>query len=135
MNSARNLERRLLEELGIPIPLSTSAPTEFGSAKRDTILRLRRLVAQLERDASRIGATPQGYPKHVTLVIRVIGALLPWYTRSLVQFGNTTVHTARATLDVLDELLACQPNHEFSEPATAPQALPRTVQDSHSRRL
>jgi len=47
---------------------------------------------------------PAGYPRHVTLVMRLISAALPWYTRPLVEFGQKSSQTLREVSQVLEEL-------------------------------
>ena len=47
---------------------------------------------------------PVGYPRHVGLVMRLISAALPWYTRPLVEFGQKSSQTLREVSQVLDEL-------------------------------
>lgn len=106
MISCRDIERRLLEELGIPTPRSPEP--QSPDSEPDSIARLRGLVSRLEQDAAKIGQMPAGYPGHVTFVMKIISALLPWYTRNLIQFGNSSALTVRAMLDVVDDLAAAR---------------------------
>lgn len=80
-------------------PSQGSVRQEFGG-----IERLRQAVWELRQDAAKIGKIPSGYPWHIDLVMRLISALLPWYTRNLVQFGQRTTHTVQALAEAVEEL-------------------------------
>ena len=110
---ARELESRLYSYLAIPVPersnqAGRAAPATVGPAQRDPhdfgLARLRFLVRELEQGASRIGRMPAGYPRHVTLIMRLISAALPWYTRPLVELGQKSSQTLREVSQVLEEL-------------------------------
>ena len=116
------LESELYRFLGIPVEYlppqdGGRCPVLAGdlgtadrgsSSKVERIDRLRQAISALREDAARIGSTPVGYPKHISLVIRTISALLPWYTRTLVQFGRQTVDTCQRIADELHEVRARQ---------------------------
>ena len=63
--------------------------------------RARLLLAEVRRLAGQIGRIPENYPLHVVFVIRVISALLPWYTRPLTQFGQKVTESLDAIVDCL----------------------------------
>jgi hypothetical protein len=117
----RQLEERLAGYLGI----RSQAPAfHGGECPRDAVMqpvspqrrqpaaaafrRLRVSARTLQEDAARLGTIPEHYPWHVNLVMRLISALLPWYTRSLVQFGQRTAQTMHITIEVLEEIVTAE---------------------------
>lgn len=116
--TATELEARLYGYLKIPIAdllpaQPDSRPAAAGRAdlvslsvrQRKALERLRQAVWELRQDAARIGRIPPGYPRHIDLVMRVISALLPWYTRNLVQFGQRTSQAFQVMAEVLEEVI------------------------------
>lgn len=65
---------------------------------------LRKAIRDLEQSAAAVGMLPANYPMHLRPVMRVIHALLPWYTRPLQQHAANTVAVARALEAVLESL-------------------------------
>jgi hypothetical protein len=112
--SLRELEVRLYAHLRIPMlngpggccprVRATASEPRLAGPNTTSVRRLKSALSQLERDVSGIGAIPPDYPRHVDLVMRVISALLPWYSRSLVQFGRSASESIRAVSDALEEL-------------------------------
>ena len=106
------LEERLYRQLGIPIGVHPEVRRGWQAAQPDSIHvalnSLRRELHELEREAARIGRLPKDYPRHVDLVMRAISAVLPWYTRPIVQFSRRTVVTAETTVRLLEEVLKRQ---------------------------
>lgn len=101
---------RILDKLHIPradgsIHTSDSVRAPQGGKWRD----LRKAIRDLEESASRVGELPTNYPLHLKPVMRVIHALLPWYTRPLRQHAENTVSVAHALRAVLEEIEARTP--------------------------
>lgn len=111
---AYELEQRLYRYLAIPAPGRTSAgPLASCDVARRSLQdgradQLRGVIGQLERSARAIGGIPTGYPRHIALIMRLISAVLPWYTRSLVEFGQNTTQAAAAISKVLEEVIRRQ---------------------------
>jgi len=55
-----------------------------------TLRELRVELFELRKEAALIGAIPQHYPRHIVSIMKAISALLPWYTRPIVQFAQRT---------------------------------------------
>ena len=70
-------------ETPVPIPLPSLDLT-----------RLAKLAEALKWEASQVGTIPLGYPLWVTLVIKAIHRLLPWYTRPLQNFSRVCADQA-----------------------------------------
>lgn len=113
MNGARNfavrdLEARLYRYLGIPavaVSGDDSFPDHYNPGQEYIrVERLRHVVWELRQKAAKIGKIPSGYPRHIDLVMRLISALLPWYTRSLVQFGRQTAEAVRVIAEAVEQL-------------------------------
>jgi hypothetical protein len=58
-------------------------------------------VKEMEANAARVGLIPAKYPLHVTLIIKIIHALLPWYARTIRAFCLTATAVARQQADAL----------------------------------
>ncbi len=108
------LEIKLLEYLRVPLagltqpePASEPRPGADGVVGRAE--RLRQAVWELRQDAAAIGTIPSGYPRHIEFVMRAISALLPWYTRNLVRFGQRTAETVELIAETVEEALRRQP--------------------------
>lgn len=121
-NTAGALEFKLLEHLRIPLaglaPLgcdtegAASPPSALPARpgwEAERVERLRRAVWELRQDAAAIGTIPSGYPRHIEFIMQAVSALLPWYTRSLVRFGQKTVETVEAMTETIEEALGRQP--------------------------
>lgn len=65
---------------------------------------LRKAIRDLERSAEEVGKLPANYPMHLNAVMRVLHALLPWYTRPMQQHAAHTVAVARAIEAVLEDM-------------------------------
>jgi hypothetical protein len=91
--------------LGIP-----DAGSAGGTAARPAVSGdenwhlLRRAIRDLEQSATRVGELPRGYPMHLNLLMRMIHALLPWYTRPIRQHAEHTVAVAKAMAAILERL-------------------------------
>ena len=105
-----DLEARLYQHLNIPVPFrahhtpgsaADAPPDDIGKAAR----RLKHELFELQQEAGRIGKIPLRYPRHIVLVMKAISALLPWYTRPIVDFSQRTSRTAEAMATLLGELL------------------------------
>ncbi|MCC6264447.1 MAG: hypothetical protein IT169_12785 [Bryobacterales bacterium] len=65
---------------------------------------LRKAIRNLEESAGQVGMLPANYPMHLSVAMRVIHALLPWYTRPVQQHAANTVAVARAMESVLETM-------------------------------
>jgi hypothetical protein len=65
---------------------------------------LRKAIRDLEQSAGKVGELPANYPIHLNPVMRVLHALLPWYTRPMQQHAAHTVAVARAIEAVLEDM-------------------------------
>jgi hypothetical protein len=97
---ARELERRLCQYLGVPGDGEAARARATGVGATE-LAALWQAVRDLERACDRIGKLPVGYPWYLNVVMKVIAALLPWYTRPLVEFGRQTANTVRRITEVL----------------------------------
>jgi hypothetical protein len=104
----REIEAKLHAHLGIPSPAGPGSTEETSRDLSDLMLDLQAEVAALHREAGRIGAIPENYPRRVTWVMRVISALLPWYTRPLVNFSRSAVSSLETTAHVLEQVMIRQ---------------------------
>jgi hypothetical protein len=114
-----SIQRRLYCELQIPFP-SEPTPGEITASRKgppfvsaspaliEKLNRLRSEVKEVGMQASRIGVMPPNYPLYATLVMRLVSALLPWYTRPIREFGERAARTACQTLDILEEIVSQQ---------------------------
>ncbi len=81
--------------LGTPQPESEGPPDRLRRAGEllaainleERVSELSRMVERLEAEAGRVGVVPQGYPWILDLIMRLIHALLPWYTRPIREFS------------------------------------------------
>jgi hypothetical protein len=121
----RQLEFRLYRHLGVPVSQLETAdvePRPAQGAAEANLEQVRLAVRELRQRAASIGAIPAGYPRHIHLVMKVISALLPWYTRSLVQFGHQAVETAETLAEAITalarrrELLSSGIDHSPADP-------------------
>jgi hypothetical protein len=108
-----DLEARLYQHLNIPVPFwAPHAPGSAADAPPDdvgkAVRRLKHELFELQQEAGRIGKIPLHYPRHIVLVMKAISALLPWYTRPIVDFSQRTSRTADALASLVDELLRQQ---------------------------
>jgi hypothetical protein len=112
--SSEELENRLLKALGMPAAARRfSADAGYVGARRGFDLRpLRKLIAELERDASLVGSVPANYPPHVDFIMKAISALLPWYTRSLRANSQKTAFVLAALAEAVGDLAAQQQEFE-----------------------
>ena len=78
-----------------------SSPEEMFS--NALLTRLRASLSGLSTAGAALGAIPEGYPRWVTLIIRCVSALLPWYTRSLHAYAGAVAETATVTAAVLED--------------------------------
>ncbi len=58
------------------------------------LTRLAKLAEALKWEANQVGTIPRGYPFWVTLVMKAIHRLLPWYTRPLQNFSRVCANQA-----------------------------------------
>lgn len=102
-----NLQRDL-EIPGSGVASTAGLPPAPGAATSgdETWHRLRRAIRDLEQGAMLVGELPRHYPMHLNLVMRVIHALLPWYTRPLRQHAEHAVAVAKAMEAILERLEA-----------------------------
>jgi hypothetical protein len=97
------LEQRILVLLGHPAgALDAEQPAASGSSN-PLLRQLYAEIAELEAAAARIGTLPENYPLHVQVVMKTLAALLPWYTRPLVQFSRQATVTLKAVAEILRE--------------------------------
>lgn len=75
---------------------------------RQPLLKVKRQLKVLREHAEELGRMPAGYPLHVRVVMSAVSALLPWYTRSLRQFGAQTTQTVEEIAGCLEELVKQQ---------------------------
>lgn len=125
-NGISELESRLYQHLKIPLggsgPQSNDSerlPVPPPAAGPEGVERIRRALWDLRQDAARLGTIPAGYPRHIDLIMKVISALLPWYTRSLVQFGQRTVETLETMADAIEPVLRAGPHGAGAAPGPA----------------
>jgi hypothetical protein len=112
-----NLRRDLeIPESGA-VPLASHNP---AIRDQEVWYRLRRAIRELEEGAGRVGELPRDYPMHLSLVMRAIHALLPWYTRPLRQHAEHTVAVVKAMEAILERL-----DVERSERPTSPAQPPQ----------
>ena len=100
---ADELIRQLKNELAIP---DVSEPSDSTAAFRDSAdwRELERCVRELRSAADAVGVKPVGYPLPVDLTMRIVGALLPWYTRPLRAQAESCVALAAAVETVLGRM-------------------------------
>lgn len=107
--AAQELELRLYRYLGIPViqpdPQRQQVDRRFDFAAVNTIRELRRELFELRREASQIGRIPLEYPAHIVVVMKFISALIPWYTRPLVNFARRASRISDITAQLLDEVV------------------------------
>ena len=125
------LELKLYQYLGIPVEHCSNSINEvvpnIESATIVAIRELRRELFELRTEASHIGSIPRSYPAHVVLVMKIISAILPWYTRPLVHFAQRAARTAELTAQLVEksferhELLAREVA-EFKKQIEGPQS-------------
>jgi hypothetical protein len=110
----QELKRVVFEELRLPEP-GTGLGGDRRAARREwltpedlaveaAVVRCREQAETLQRLAERVGTVPGGYPRHVDWVMRVIAALLPWYTRPLRQFCEEGAEQARRVSEALERM-------------------------------
>ena len=111
----------LRRDLEIPGP-DTVPPPAHNVAARDgeSWHRLRRAIRELEEGAVRVGELPRDYPMHLNLVMRVLHAMLPWYTRPLRQHAEHTVAVVKA-MEAILEGLETERSERPPNPALPPQ--------------
>ena len=82
--------------LGQPVVLADQPSTKppLGELLKLDLTRLAKLAEALKSSASQVGTIPQGYPLWVTLVMKTIHGLLPWYTRPLQSFSRVCAEQA-----------------------------------------
>jgi hypothetical protein len=102
--TADQLEARLRAALGLAGPPGQSGARSDGFA--DLVTGLRIQLRRLRSHAEAVGRVPEGYPLHVTFVIRSIAALLPWYTRPLRNFSLTAVDACDSMAAILEHIAA-----------------------------
>jgi hypothetical protein len=134
------IEARLYEYLRIPSPrprLGGQPPPTLCGESSLNLERLRVAVSELERSVASIGEIPNGYPKHIHLVMKIISAVIPWYTRNLIRFGQQTTQTARAILEALgqiavtqEELSALYRSMHAAAPQPQPSSSPRGIPEN-----
>ena len=105
--SMHEMEFKLHAFLGIPFSPrgGESAVPRLPGDLSDLVLDVKSELAALRRESDRIGKIPENYPRHITWLMRLISALLPWYTRPLVNFSRRTSATAELMSDLLDAVL------------------------------
>lgn len=100
------LEQNLQAHLGLPRPGGAAAVRVKVS--RQPLLRVKRQIRTLRENAEQLGQLPVGYPFHVHAIMKIVSALLPWYTRSIRQFGMQTTQTIEEIAASLEELVKQQ---------------------------
>jgi hypothetical protein len=105
--SVENLEGKIRHALGLPEWPSESARPAVApeTDSSGTLRQLRQELAALQRAAAAIGQVPQGYPRHLDLIMRAISALLPWYTRPLREWAENTSRVSQLMFNVVAELI------------------------------
>jgi hypothetical protein len=103
MMTERELEGVLRSSLAMPAEDTDNLSAATDAAELAPAV-LRRRIAELRSMAECVGAMPVGYPFHARIIIRIISALLPWYTRSLREFDVAVVDTIRLLADRVDAL-------------------------------
>lgn len=101
------------KELAIPAnhPTTTSGSTPASLTEMPVTQEWRHLyraLNELEAGASNVGQVPHGYPMHVDWIMRILHALLPWYTRPLQKHAEHTVAVCRSVREVLAGVLSTQ---------------------------
>ena len=110
--SIEELEKRL--EAGIGMPPGSAEETGASSVADSLMVvsmhigNCREIVQDLRVQADRIGTIPSSYPWHVDLIMRVISALIPWYTRPLHQFAMRTTEAIEVFLQSIADLADAQ---------------------------
>lgn len=111
---AQDLEGRLNRYLGIPTVQPGHHPSgvdeRFELVTIGAIRELRRELFELRREASEIGKIPRDYPAHIVVIMKVISAFLPWYTRPLLNFARRAARISDIMAKVLEEVLS---SHEL----------------------
>jgi hypothetical protein len=97
------LEQRILVFLGHPTGVPSQPESALPRPLNPLLRQLYAEIAVLEADAGRIGRLPEHYPLHVRVVMKTLAALLPWYTRPLVQFSRQATVTLKAVAEILRE--------------------------------
>jgi len=103
-NKVRGSELKLLQSalllgIGLEDPTRSAAEVMAGAKKaaggcspggevRQQLVTIEAHKLHLRALADQIGQMPTDYPWHITLIMRAISALLPWYTRPLREFGS-----------------------------------------------
>ena len=99
------LLEQIRHKLHIPQEDDAMAPSpESPVAKSEAWHGLRKAIRDLEQSASEVGELPANYPMHLNAMMRMLHALLPWYTRPLQQHAAHTVAVARAIEAVLEDM-------------------------------
>lgn len=92
-----DVERAVRTQLGLPEPKWLAQPMR----STHDLEGLYHLLNDLRHESEQVGKIPVGYPRHVDIVMRILHALLPWYTRPLERFS---VISARTTSEITEQV-------------------------------
>jgi hypothetical protein len=96
------IERSVREQLRLPEPRRKETRVERSTHDLEGLYRL---LIDLRHEAELVGKIPAGYPRHVDVVMRVIHALLPWYTRPLMNFSGLAARTVSELTEQVAQLV------------------------------
>ncbi|MBL8296273.1 MAG: hypothetical protein JNN08_30800 [Bryobacterales bacterium] len=97
-----DIERSLRSQLGLPEPRPSGARVERPTHDLEGLYRL---LIDLRHEAELVGKIPVGYPRYVDVVMRVIHALLPWYTRPIERFSGIASRTVSELTEQVAQLI------------------------------
>jgi hypothetical protein len=97
-----DIERSLRSQLGLPEPRPNGARVERPTHDLEGLYRL---LIDLRHEAELVGKIPVGYPRYVDIVMRVIHALLPWYTRPIERFSGIASRTVSELTEQVAQLI------------------------------
>jgi len=97
-----DIERSLRSQLGLPEPRTNGTRVERPSHDLEGLYRL---LIDLRHEAELVGKIPVGYPRYVHVVMRVIHALLPWYTRPIERFSGIASRTVSELTEQVAQLI------------------------------
>src|SRR5438309_2395631 len=98
MNAMQRAELLRVIEQNLGLPRSDPQKPEFQNAdSRRLFATLRIRNEELRQAAKMVGIPPEGYPLHARIVIRIVSALLSWYTRPLRRWAELAAETSALT--------------------------------------
>ena len=97
-----DVERAVRTQLGLPEPKWLAERAERSTHDLEGLYRL---LYDLRHESEQVGKIPVGYPRHVDIVMRVLHALLPWYTRPLERFSAVSARTTSELTEQVAQLI------------------------------